>query len=133
MILKFIRRFPRVGKRRSRAINRTERSGNRAAGVKLRRSPVPMAPERWQQVERIYHEAAARPLEERSSFLDRECAGDAGLRGEVERMLAVDLGSDEFLNRPAFHGLPSALVLAQPLSPGSRLGPYEIISILGTG
>jgi serine/threonine protein kinase/Tol biopolymer transport system component len=92
-----------------------------------------MAPERWLQVERIYHEAAARRLEERPSFLDQECAGDDGLRAEVERMLAVDEGSGGFLNRSAVHGLPGLLALAEPLSRGCHLGPYEIISLLGTG
>jgi hypothetical protein len=48
-------------------------------------------------------------------------------------MLAVDEGSGGFLNRSAVHGLPGPLALAEPLSRGCYLGPYEIISVLGTG
>src|SRR5436190_846567 len=43
--------------------------------------------ERWRQITRIYHEAAARPLQERSAFLETACAGDAALREEVESLL----------------------------------------------
>lgn len=56
-----------------------------------------MTPERWQQVERIYQEAAARPPADRIAFLDRQCAGDAALRAEVERMLAADAEAGSFL------------------------------------
>ena len=38
-----------------------------------------MGPERWQQVERIYHTVSARPPEERAPLLRRECAGDSSL------------------------------------------------------
>ena len=82
-----------------------------------------MTPERWLQVERIYHEAEARPPGERASFLDQACAGDAGLRGEVERMLAGDSEAAGFLEAPAVEMAARALAAdAVRISPGSRLG-----------
>jgi serine/threonine protein kinase/formylglycine-generating enzyme required for sulfatase activity/cephalosporin-C deacetylase-like acetyl esterase len=93
-----------------------------------------MTPERWLQVERIYHEAEARPPGERASFLDQACAGDAGLRGEVERMLAGDSEAAGFLEAPAVEMAARALAAgAVRIPPGSRLGPYEIVSLAGAG
>ena len=93
-----------------------------------------MTPERWLQVERIYHEAEARPPGERASFLDQACSGDAGLRGEVERMLAGDSEAAGFLEAPAVEMAARALAAdAVRISPGSRLGPYEIVSFAGAG
>jgi len=93
-----------------------------------------MTPERWLQVERIYHEAEAQPAGERASFLDQACAGDAGLRGEVERMLAGDSEAAGFLEVPAVEMAARALAAdAVQISPGSRLGPYEVVSFAGAG
>jgi Tol biopolymer transport system component len=93
-----------------------------------------MTHERWLQVERLYHEAEAQPPGERASFLDQACAGDAGLRGEVERMLAGDSEAAGFLEAPAVEMAARALAAdAVRISPGSRLGPYEIVSFAGAG
>ena len=92
-----------------------------------------MAPEHWGQVERIYHAVAARPREERSVLLDRECAGDAELRSEVERMLAVESRGKGFLETPAMEIAARAWAEAAPFRTGNRFGPYEIIARLGAG
>ena len=68
-----------------------------------------MTPGRWEQIERIYQEAAARPAAERASFLDQACAGDAELRAEVERMLSCASGSGGFLESPAVEVAARAL------------------------
>jgi hypothetical protein len=34
-----------------------------------------MTPERWRQIEEIFHAAAALGRDERAAFLDRACAG----------------------------------------------------------
>jgi serine/threonine protein kinase len=75
-------------------------------------------------VESICLEALARPVEERRAFLDGACAGDAGLRQEVEALLARAAG---FMEAPAW-AAPST-----PLTAGTRLGPYEIQSAIGAG
>jgi eukaryotic-like serine/threonine-protein kinase len=92
-----------------------------------------MRPERWEQVEQLYHAARARTGGERSAFLDAACAGDAALRREVESLLAQQTtAADGLLDRPAWASLldePSVALLAL----GSQLGPYQILSLLGTG
>ena len=84
-----------------------------------------MRPERWEQVEQLYHAARARAAGERASYLDAACAGDAALRREV----------DSLLDGPATEGMAS--LLNEPsvplLVPRSRLGPYQIHSLLGSG
>ena len=57
-------------------------------------------PERWAQVERLYHEALTRDPHEREAFLADACAGDDALRREVESLLAHD-GGAAFLSTPA--------------------------------
>jgi hypothetical protein len=46
-----------------------------------------MIPERWQEVERLFHLALERPPLERDAFLDDSCAGDEELRSEVQSLL----------------------------------------------
>ena len=46
-----------------------------------------MAPERWRQIERLYHAALERAPERRSAFLKEASGGDDDLRREVESLL----------------------------------------------
>ena len=73
-----------------------------------------MTPERRQQVERIYQAALDRDPTARSTFLDDVCAGDAQLRAQVESLL-------------------SAAVPAPRATAGQRLGPYELVALIGAG
>ncbi len=47
-----------------------------------------MTPERWRQVEQIYHSTLEREEGQRASFLKEACAGDEVQRREVESLLA---------------------------------------------
>src|SRR5215469_6751760 len=89
-----------------------------------------MSPERFQQVEEIYH--AARELEpsRRSAFLARACNGDEELRRELESLLAQDPAREGKLDRP-----PAGLLndSAVKLAAGAQLGRYEIITPIGAG
>ena len=93
-------------------------------------------PERWEQVEQLYHAARARAAGERASYLDAACAGDAGLRREVDSLLAQQSSETRrLLDDPA--RVVSARLPDEPsvsrLTPGSQLGPYQIDSLLGSG
>jgi serine/threonine protein kinase len=78
-----------------------------------------MTPERWRQIERLFHAALAHDPAERAAFLDERCAGDLTLREEVESLLAQEHTSDSFL-------------AASPLV-GHQFGAYTIQSLLGAG
>src|SRR5438094_4456637 len=70
--------------------------------------------------------------QERSAFLDRACAGDPGLRQNVESLLAAyDAGA--FLEAPAPPPVDS--VHKQPLAeaPGAVLGAYKLLQQIGEG
>jgi serine/threonine-protein kinase len=72
--------------------------------------------------------AAALQLEPpaRQAYLDRECAGDLVMRAEVESLLA-------FANQNATSPQPVAASEPSPLASGTRLGDYEVVSLLGSG
>ena len=93
-----------------------------------------MSPERWQQIEEIYHAALARAVEERVAFLNQACAGDEELRREVESLIASGDQADAFLETPPDEFAAGALAGKQK-SPiiGRTLGHYELRSLLGSG
>src|SRR5215213_9175717 len=91
-----------------------------------------MNSERWRQVANLYdatleHEPAAR-----GAFLEGACRGDAGLRREVESLLAqehtssiVDRGI-QAVAAAVFEGIST-------LTPGAVLGAYRVETLLGAG
>ena len=90
-----------------------------------------MTPERWATVERLYHEALERGADERAGFLAEACAGDDGLRREVEGLLDHD-GGAAFLSTPAVaHVAPVPSITGSPI--GQSAGPYVISARLGAG
>ena len=91
------------------------------------------AANRWEHVERLYHDALARDAGERAQFVREACAGDEALRREVESLLAYDRGAEQFLSTPALDAVRPLFNSSPRVRPGQRLGPYEITSLLGTG
>jgi serine/threonine-protein kinase len=88
-----------------------------------------MNPERWRQVERIYHEALECASSERASFLSDACGGDADLRNQVEELLR-SVGA----TAGRFEGPTQTVEIHQARSlVGSKLGDYRILSLLGAG
>src|ERR1039458_3481912 len=83
-----------------------------------------MQADRWKQIQELYEAAIALPPEKRAGFLEQACPADPGLRGEVQSLLEQQ--ADSFLE--------SALVSAiKTLSPGARLGNFEIVELIGRG
>jgi hypothetical protein len=56
-----------------------------------------MTPERWRQIEQIYHSTLEREESQRVAFLKEACAGDEVLRREVETPLAHQPQADSFI------------------------------------
>jgi serine/threonine-protein kinase len=93
-----------------------------------------MTPERWQQIEQIYQAALDHDLTERSRFLDEACAGDTQLRAEVESLLSAHRPDDRFLESGALDVAARALAEhATRATAGQRLGPYELVALIGAG
>src|SRR5437764_1090148 len=90
-----------------------------------------MTPERFLEVEELYHAVFEASDEERAVLLART---DPELRVEVESLLSQHTG-DEFLNRAAIENAPELLreLDATCLDAGDCLGPYRIERKIGEG
>ena len=85
-----------------------------------------MTPERWEQIHDVLQKALELAPGERSAFLNQACSSDQSLRQEVETLLA---SSDDV--RSSF-----LLQFSGPrvtLTAGTKLGEYEVKSLLGSG
>jgi eukaryotic-like serine/threonine-protein kinase len=96
--------------------------------------PVPASPDatpdRPGRVQRLVQEASALAADARAAYLERECAGDPRLRGQVEAYL--------YDPEPQPTGDVSAAVRRlreeeQELGPGSHVGPYRLEREVGEG
>jgi len=86
-----------------------------------------MTPERWRQIEEIYHLALAHEAGQRSAFLKQACDGDEEMLREIESLLAHQEPAEEFLNAPGMAVLAQALARDRTGSMiGRRIGPYQI-------
>ncbi len=85
----------------------------------------------YQTLKRVYLEARALRGEERRSFLDRVCADTAGLREEVEHLLAQETELGSFLEEPAPRDLGASP--EEPPAHPERIGAYRIQKVLGWG
>ena len=61
-----------------------------------------MTPERWRQVEDVFHAALTRSESDRAAFLASACAGDEALLREVQSLLAQPASARGFLDGPAW-------------------------------
>ena len=100
-----------------------------------------MTPERWQQIKDICYAVLDRPPEARTALLHTLCGGDAGLRRDVEAMMADVGNSDPAMDRPAWElaGIPAATVPvprragATPAWTPETIGTYRILRVIGEG
>jgi len=91
-----------------------------------------MNPERWQDVERLFHATLERPPQERAAFLQESSAGDDALRRKVESLLHESSLADGFLEGPTI--VPAVLdVQRRSALIGRRLSEYEIKEWIGAG
>src|SRR5678815_1058894 len=94
-----------------------------------------MTPERWQQIEQLLQAALEREPAERAVFLERECAGDPGLRAEVESLLATQ-PAQSVIKANAVEDAATVLEVTNNTDNsllGRRIGNYSIQKQLGAG
>ena len=96
-----------------------------------------MDAERWAEVCRVFDAVADAPEGERLALLSELAAGDEDLRREVERLLAAPGEAGRFLEKPVGASVPGLATIAEPTAATGplpdRLGPYEVVSLLGAG
>src|SRR3984893_15312312 len=92
-----------------------------------------MDPERWREIEQLYHLALEQEPAQRNRVLAEACEDDAELRKEVESLLAQSGGSDRLVGKSAWVEADDLAETQTILTPGARLGPYQILGLLGEG
>ena len=63
----------------------------------MERGTTKRGPDDWSRVKELLGDALERPRAERESFLDQRCARGSVIRAEVDRLLALDVDGDPFL------------------------------------
>jgi eukaryotic-like serine/threonine-protein kinase len=92
---------------------------------------VSTTPERWTHIESVFLRALELARGERSSFLDEACADDHELRREVESLLREHEAEPDFLEEAA--GWLGVEGVEAPGPPPERIGPYQVLGVLGRG
>ena len=92
-----------------------------------------MRPERWKQVNSLFHEALERNPADRAAFLQRATTGDDELRREVESLLASHHSAGEFMEVPAYGVAPELLFDEGADLSGRTVGPYRVLHEIGRG
>jgi serine/threonine-protein kinase len=90
-----------------------------------------MTPERWRQLEEVFHAVAECAPGERPALLDRACAGDPQLRREVESLLAQE--GHPFIATLISEATESLAATQRHDLIGERIGAYRVISLIGEG
>ena len=83
----------------------------------------------WARVEELYHAALEHPVAERGAFLGQACGEDEELRREVLSLLAHEAEAERLMEQPAASAATQKLAVVR----GTRLGPYEVLDLLGAG
>jgi serine/threonine protein kinase len=93
-----------------------------------------VTPERWRQVEDLFHAALEQRDDARAAFLAERTGTDTELRREVESLLASHGRSSAFLDEPAW-AVAADLILDEPMVSltGRQIGTYKVLQEIGRG
>src|SRR6266480_3212493 len=92
-----------------------------------------MTPERYRQIGEVYHAALELDANERTTLLERACAGDAELRQKVESLLNSNDQAKDFIEAPALAVAAEILADDADSLKGRMIARYRILSLLGAG
>jgi eukaryotic-like serine/threonine-protein kinase len=93
-----------------------------------------MKADNWQQINDLFHAALDQEPGERAAFIADACAGDEGLRSEVESLLASHDPSDNFIESLAPDLAAGLLAESHArLATGQSVGNYRVMALLGAG
>ena len=101
-----------------------------------------MTPERWEELERVYHEARQCAPSELAAYLDTACGGDATLRAEIDSLLRYEQDAARFIEPALADHPPSPIINVMTRLRGSAvpgrfeghaLGSYAVTSLIAAG
>ena len=84
-----------------------------------------MNPDRWQQIDDLFHAALAQPPGQRAVFLEEVCGRDTELRREIESLLSCEPAAENFLEVSSGNRAPTDVP--------ERIGSYRLLERLGEG
>ncbi len=87
-----------------------------------------------EQLEQLFCQALEKSTAaEREAFLDGACRDDAELRASVEALLKAHVEAGSFLDAPAVDPNATRESSRSTESPGTRIGRYKILQLIGEG
>ncbi len=96
-----------------------------------------MTPKRWHQIRDLLAKVIRLPAEDRPTYVVKVCGGDSALRAELESLIAAhEIAEGGAFEKPALDITSSEISDSQTpdrLAKGTRLGDFEILSLLGAG
>lgn len=87
----------------------------------------------WEIVGRLFEGALEQDPLDRDKWLEAACSGDISVRRRVAGLLAAHEEAPDFLEDPRSDNLAARVGSTHDISPGSTLGPYEVLRVLGEG
>src|SRR5580704_14971316 len=91
-----------------------------------------MEPERWREIEGIYHQAMEQESSRRTVWLKQASHGDESLEQEVRSLLEQSDDEGAFLEEPALEVAGRDLAMFSASHP-AMIGRYRIVRLLGEG
>ena len=103
--------------------------------------PEVMDAVKWNKMESLFAQVLALPSEERATFLDGACDGDAGLEDELNRLLSAYDAAPDFFSDLAVsvHRAPSEASAESPSARdpydlvGRTFSHFHVVDVLGSG
>jgi serine/threonine protein kinase len=93
-----------------------------------------MQPQRWQQIDQLFHAALGYEPAQRRDFLISACGDDEALRLEVESLISSHEEAESFIETPAGDVAAGLLGRQEPgFKPGQQIEKYKIVRQLGAG
>jgi non-specific serine/threonine protein kinase/serine/threonine-protein kinase len=86
----------------------------------------------WNQVLDVVDSVLELPLEDRLGYLDKACS-DPEIRHHVEALVLSYGKAGEFLEEPAISGQHSPTLNEDNARSGRRIGPYQLLEVIGHG
>ncbi len=88
----------------------------------------------WGRLRELFDAALALEPQSRAAFVVEVCSGDPELHRELASLIAAHEAASGFLQMPAFGGLgtPAEHEEADGML-GRRIGPYEVVGVIGSG
>jgi TonB family protein len=90
--------------------------------------------DRWRRLQELFEAAADLEPGKQAAYLASACAGDDGLRHEVEALLHSDAEAGSFIEQAIWRGSDQLLAAEpDPLAALGKIGKYEILGRIGEG